>query len=204
MLLGPLVFVHEFGHIIFAKLFKVRVDVFSMGFWPKIFRKKWGETEYALSIIPLGGYVKLYGQDPTETVDSHLRKRALRNLDAWKRFLIFVAGPLFNFLFAIVIFAAILIVGEPHISPVIERVVPGSQAYVAGFRSGDVITAVDRQVVTKFEEVAKVINDSPNKKLVFRVKRASLVKEITAEPQTGAGTERLWRSRSTSARSKAC
>ncbi|MBI3544141.1 MAG: site-2 protease family protein, partial [Deltaproteobacteria bacterium] len=129
LLLGPLVFVHEFGHFIFAKLFNVRVDVFSMGFGPKIFRKKWGETEYALSVVPLGGYVKLYGQDPGEAIDPHLRKRALNNLDAWKRFLVFVAGPLFNFLFAIFVFAVMLILGEPHIAPVIERVVPGSQAF---------------------------------------------------------------------------
>lgn len=187
ILLGPLVFVHEFGHFIFAKLFMVRVDVFSMGFGPKIFKRKWGETEYALSVIPLGGYVKLYGQDPTEPVEPHLRGRALRNLDAWKRFLIFFAGPLFNFLFAIVVFALILIVGEPHQAPIIERVVPGSQAAAVGFHSADVVTAVDRQVITKFEEVSKLIADSPNKRLNFRVKRDTRLREIAAEPQIAPG-----------------
>src|SRR3954463_7792963 len=114
LLLGPLVFVHEFGHFIFAKLFNVRVDTFSMGFGPKFLKKKWGETEYCLSVVPLGGYVKLYGQDPSEAIEPKFRNRALNNLDAWKRFLVFVAGPLFNFLFAIFIFAMMLVIGEPH------------------------------------------------------------------------------------------
>lgn len=194
VLLGPLVFVHEFGHFLFAKLFKVRVDTFSMGFGPKFFKKKWGETEYCLSAIPLGGYVKLYGQDPTEQIEPHLRHRALNNLDAWKRFLVFVGGPLFNFLFAIVVFAVMLMVGEPHLAPVVARVEPGSQAYVAGFRSGDVITAVDRQVVTKFSEVDKIISESQGKQLTFRVKRGSVAndknaafKEIKTTPQPAPG-----------------
>ena len=193
VLLGPLVFVHEFGHFIFAKLFKVRVDTFSMGFGPKIFKKKWGETEYCVSAVPLGGYVKLYGQDPTEAVEPHLRGRALRNLDAWKRFLVFVGGPLFNFLFAIFVFALMLMVGEPHMAPVIGRVTQGSQAYESGFRSGDTITAVERQIVTKFSEVDKVIAESQNKTLTFRVKRPVgdtdkvLVKELKATPQTVPG-----------------
>ncbi len=198
LLLGPLVFVHEFGHFIFAKLFNVRVDTFSMGFGPKFLKKKWGETEYCLSIVPLGGYVKLYGQDPTEAIEPQFRNRALNNLDAWKRFLVFVAGPLFNFLFAIFVFAMMLVIGEPHMAPVVERVVPGSQAYITGFRSGDVITAVDRQIVTKFEEVARVISESPGKQLTFRIKRTlpSLkaaaapkvtVREIKAEPQPVPG-----------------
>jgi regulator of sigma E protease len=189
LLLGPLVFVHELGHFLFAKLFNVRVDVFSMGFGPKIFRKKWGETEYALSAVPLGGYVKLYGQDPSEPVESHLRNRALRNLDAWRRFLVFVAGPLFNFLFAIFVFALMLVVGEPHLSPVIARVIPGSQAQVAGFRSGDTVTAVDRQVITKYDEMMRIVTDSPNKELAFRIRRdnGSKVKEIRVVPQPVPG-----------------
>ena len=198
LLLGPLVFVHEFGHFIFAKLFNVRVDTFSMGFGPKFLKRKWGETEYCLSVVPLGGYVKLYGQDPTEAIEPQFRNRALNNLDAWKRFLVFVAGPLFNFLFAIFIFAMMLVIGEPHMAPVVERVVPGSQAYLTGFRSGDVITAVDRQVVTKYEEVAHVITESPNKELVFRIKRTLpaaaagvapkvQMHELKAEPQPVPG-----------------
>src|SRR5258708_7115740 len=134
ILLGPLVFVHEFGHFIFAKLFNVRVDTFSMGFGPKLLKKRWGETEYAISAVPLGGYVKLFGQDPTEQVAPQLRHRSLNHLEPWKRFLVFIAGPLFNFLFAIFVFALMLILGEPHLAPVVTRVVPGTQAQMAGFK----------------------------------------------------------------------
>lgn len=163
-----------------------------MGFGPKILKKRWGETEYCVSIIPLGGYVKLYGQDPTEQIEPQLRNRALNNLEPWKRFLVFVAGPLFNFLFAIVVFAVMMVIGEQHLSPMVARVVPGSPAYVAGFRSGDTITAVDRTVVTKFDDVANAIADAPNKALTFRVKRqgnerSKDVKEIQVTPQPTQG-----------------
>ncbi len=186
-LLGPLVFVHELGHFLFAKLFNVRVDTFSMGFGPKIFKRQWGETEYCLSIVPLGGYVKLYGQDPSEAIEPGLKHRALNNLGAWKRFLVFVGGPLFNFLFAIVVFSTMLMMGEESLAPNVGRVVPGTQAHIAGFRSGDVITAVDRNIVTKFPEVAQLISDSASKELVFRVKRGGAKKEIKVTPQNAPG-----------------
>lgn len=171
LLLGPLVFVHELGHFLFAKLFNVRVDVFSMGFGPKIFKKTWGETEYCVSVIPLGGYVKLFGQDPTEKIEPALKERALNHQEAWKRFLVFIGGPLFNFLFAILIFALMMVIGESHLLPVVSRVVPGSVAEQVGFRSGDVVTAIDRTVVTKLSEVQKLIQDAPNQELRIRVKR---------------------------------
>ncbi|MGE4233864.1 MAG: RIP metalloprotease RseP [Bacteriovoracia bacterium] len=187
LLLGPLVFVHELGHFIFAKLFNVRVDVFSMGFGPKIFNRKWGETEYCVSLIPLGGYVKLFGQDPTEVVTPENKKRALNSQEAWKRFLIFVAGPLFNFIFAILVFALMLVLGEPHLGPVLSRVVPKSQAEVAGFRSGDVITSINRTVITNFDEVSKIVSESANKELSFRVKRQNKTREIKVVPHPGPG-----------------
>ena len=194
LLLGPLVFVHELGHFLFAKLFNVRVDIFSMGFGPKIFKKKYGETEYCLSIVPLGGYVKLFGQDPTEVVTPELKKRSLNNLEHWKRFLVFIGGPLFNFLFAILVFAIMMMVGESHLSPVVGRVVPGSKAFSAGFHAGDVITAVNDSVVTRFEEVAETISTSAGKTLVFRVKRKGfetpskeIFKEITVVPSPTSG-----------------
>ncbi len=187
LLLGPLVFIHEFGHFLFAKLFNVRVDVFSLGFGPKLLAKQWGETQYCISAIPLGGYVKLYGQDPTEVVDQSTKDRALNNQESWKRFLVFVAGPLFNFLFAIFIFAFILVLGEPHISPVIQRVIPGSQAQLAGFREGAVITAINRKIVNKLEEVLQTISESPSKELTFRMKQHGQLREIKSTPQPKPG-----------------
>lgn len=191
LLLGPLIFIHELGHYLFAKLFNVRVDTFSMGFGPKIFKKKKGETEYCLSIIPLGGYVKLLGQDPNEKVGPELIARTLNHQEPWKRFLIFFGGPLFNFLFAIFVIGIMMMMGESHITTLIERVPGGTQAAVAGFKSGDVITAIGNETVTKLEDVSKIISESINKELNFRVKRKfennEKIVEIKATPKPTQG-----------------
>ncbi len=100
-----IVFVHEFGHFILSKLFGIRVDVFSIGFGPKLFKKKWKGTEYCLSLFPLGGYVKIHGQEPGEAQGiSKSDKVAFVNKPIWQRILVVSAGPVFNFLFAIVVF----------------------------------------------------------------------------------------------------
>ena len=89
---------HEFGHFIIAKAFGIRVDVFSIGFGTKIFKKKWKGTEYCLSLFPLGGYVKIYGQDPSEQVAT-TDQRAFSNKPLWQRVSVVSAGPTFNFIF---------------------------------------------------------------------------------------------------------
>src|SRR5438128_2608386 len=107
-ILGPLVVVHELGHFLFSKLFNVKAEAFSIGFGPRIWSKQVGETEWRVSAIPLGGYVKLLGEDPEAEVSVQDQMRSLQRQKAWKRFFIFFGGPLFNFLFTIVIFMAIL------------------------------------------------------------------------------------------------
>src|SRR3989344_7814466 len=94
---------HEFGHFIIAKFFGVRVDVFSIGFGKKIFKKKWRGTEYCLSLFPLGGYVKIYGQDPSEQVPAN-DFQAFSNKPLWQRVCVVAAGPTFNFLLALFVF----------------------------------------------------------------------------------------------------
>src|SRR6185437_6616229 len=123
IILGPLVIAHEFGHYIFARIFGVKAEVFSIGFGKKIWSRQIGETELRVSMLPLGGYVKLLGEDRESTLTPEELKRALHKQAAWKRFFIFFGGPLFNFLFAILIFMVILAIGEPQISNVIGRVV---------------------------------------------------------------------------------
>ena len=108
LVLIPLVVVHELGHFLFAKLFKVRADAFSVGFGPVILKKKWGETEFRLSAIPLGGYVKLLGEDPSVELSEEDRKRSLHAQKPWKRFFIFFGGPLFNFIWAAIVFMAMM------------------------------------------------------------------------------------------------
>src|SRR5687767_3717079 len=143
IILGPLVIVHEFGHYIFARIFGVKAEIFSLGFGPVLAKKQIGETEWRLSAIPMGGFVKLLGEDRDQPLPPELQNRALGRQEPWKRFFIFAGGPLFNFLFAIVIFMVILVIGEPQMASVIGRVVKGSPAAVAGFQSGDRIVAVN-------------------------------------------------------------
>lgn len=143
--LGPLVFFHELGHFLFARFFGVRVEVFSIGFGPKILKKKWKDTEYALSIIPLGGYVKMYGDDPfnKDSVPESEREFAFTHKGKWARFWIVMGGPLANFLMAFVIFYALLINGEKIPEFKLGNVTKESVLYQTGFRTGDIIAKVN-------------------------------------------------------------
>ena len=172
LLLVPLVVFHEFGHFIFAKLFGVKAEVFSVGFGKKLWKKQIGETEFCVSAIPLGGYVKLLGEDRDAELSPEEQKRALHRQKAWKRFLIFSGGPLFNFILAIFIFMVILVIGEPQVASVVGRVVHHSAAEKMGFRSGDEILSIQDKPVRKFEEVMLALNESPNRDLVFQVKHS--------------------------------
>ncbi|PON17492.1 RIP metalloprotease RseP, partial [Candidatus Entotheonella serta] len=109
--LGPLIFVHELGHFLFAKRARVKVERFSLGFGPALWRRTWGETEYRLSAIPLGGYVKMYGEQLDEEVIEP--ERSFQHQSVWQRIPIVAAGPGFNFIFAIILIAFIHTVGVP-------------------------------------------------------------------------------------------
>src|SRR4051812_10695145 len=94
IILVPLVLFHEFGHFVFAKLFGVKAEIFSIGFGPKLWSRQKGETEFRLSVIPMGGYVKLLGEDREAELSEAEQHRALHRQKPWKRFLIFFGGPL--------------------------------------------------------------------------------------------------------------
>lgn len=189
IILVPLVVFHEFGHFVFAKLFGVKAEIFSVGFGPKLWSKQFGETELRISAIPMGGYVKLLGEDRDAELSPAEMSRALHKQKAWKRFFIFFGGPLFNFLLAIVIFMAILAIGEPQLSSVAGRIVHGSPAERAGFISGDRILAINEEPVTKFEEVIMALNESPGKSLDFTVQHrgAQQPVHLTVQPVTEEG-----------------
>lgn len=187
LLLTPLVFVHELGHFLFAKLFRVRVDIFSIGFGPKIFSQKKGETEYCVSAIPLGGYVKLYGQDPNEEVQAESADRSYSTKLPWQRFLILIGGPLFNFLFAIFVFGVMMVLGEPHVSPRLARVVIDSDAYRLGLRSGDYVRSVDQRAIKNFPELVDAIADSNGKVVKIAVERSNETKSFEASPRSVPG-----------------
>ena len=147
--LGPLVFFHELGHFLFARLFGVRVEVFSIGFGPKLFKKKWGDTEYAVSAIPLGGYVKMFGDDPfsKDDIPEADRAKSFTHQGKWARFWIVMGGPLANFILAFVIFFSLLIVGERIPEIKIGAVTTESSLYQNGLRTGDVLVKVNNSDV---------------------------------------------------------
>lgn len=187
VILAPLVIVHELGHFLFAKLFNVKAEAFSVGFGPKLLAWKWGETEFKVSAIPLGGYVKLLGEEAGVELSEADRPRALQNQRPWKRFFIFFGGPLFNFIFAILVFIAILAIGEPQVGNVIGRVLPNTYAEKTGFRSGDRIVSIEGQPVRKMEEIVHQIIDHPGQSLLFRLERGSSKVDLKVVPQPQLG-----------------
>jgi regulator of sigma E protease len=187
LILIPLVVIHELGHFLFAKLFNVRADAFSVGFGPVVYSKKWKETDFRISAIPLGGYVKLLGEDPSAELSEEEKKRALHHQAAWKRFFIFFGGPLFNFLWAIVVFMAMMAIGEPQVSTKFGRVLVDSPAEKAGFISGDRIISIDGESVAKLEDFAIKLSDKPNQDLTFLVDRGGKNVEIKATTKAEDG-----------------
>jgi regulator of sigma E protease len=188
-ILTPLVFFHELGHFLFARLFGVKAEVFSIGFGPRIWGRKIGETDWRIAAIPLGGFVKLLGEDPSVDLSPEDVKRSLQRQSPWARFWIFFGGPLFNFLLAIVVFMAILAIGEPHASSVLGRVVPGSIAAQAGLRSGDRILTIQGNPISKMEELFQWVIEHPQDKLELGVRREGVPTSfmVSLRPATQPG-----------------
>jgi len=185
IVLGVLIFVHEFGHFITAKLFGIRVLKFSLGFGPKIIAKQVGETEYLLSALPLGGYVKMLGEQPTEEVASNMVGRSFAAKAVWKRFLVVLAGPLSNLISAIIIFTLVMLVtGIPHPLPTTEigQISPSSPAENAGLRPGDTILTINGNVVASWHEVSDFVKNSGGQALLLSVKRGNETLSITGTP----------------------
>lgn len=149
LFLFPLIFFHELGHFFFARLFGVRVLTFSIGFGPKIFRFKKGETEYALSLIPLGGYVKMFGENlgERESIKPQDRQYTFSHKGKWARFWIIFGGPLFNFLMTFFLYFFISAVGEKTLEFKLGYFNSQSPFYSLGIRPGDVIKKINDQVV---------------------------------------------------------
>jgi regulator of sigma E protease len=181
ILLGLLITVHEFGHFIVAKLMGVRVEVFSLGFGKKILSYKYGDTNYCVSIIPLGGYVKMYGDDPTKEVPESERKYSFLKKPVGQRIAIVLAGPLMNLIFAFFLFMVIGVFGEPLPVAQIGDIAAGTRAFEAGFRSGDRILTIDEKPVQTWIEAKALINDSANKQLHFEVERANSIEKAQVQ-----------------------
>ncbi len=154
--LGILIFFHELGHFLVAKRSGIRVDKFSLGFPPTLVSKKWGETEYAIGIIPLGGYVKMAGENPYEETQGEPWE--FMSKPPWKRFLVIFAGPFSNFLLAAVVLAGVYFFrGSPADSVYIDKVKPDYPAAMAGIQPGDRIVSVDGFEIKSFQKMAEII-----------------------------------------------
>jgi len=183
ILLGVLIFVHELGHFLLAKSLGVGVLKFSLGFGPKLIGRKIGETEYMISLIPLGGYVKLLGESDTDDVLPQDERRSFVKQHVLKKIAIVVAGPLFNFLFAILAFAVIFMVGVPSLTTEIGSVQPGSPAEVAGIRAGDNVQSIDGKGVARWSDLAEIIAKSGGKELTLKLNRDGSMQDVRLKPE---------------------
>lgn len=187
VVLGLLIFVHELGHFLFAKLFGVGVEKFSLGFGPKLVGRQFGETEYLISAFPLGGYVKMIGENPDAELTADEVGRSFMGKHPLQRMVIVAAGPVFNLLFAALLFIVIYMIGVPAATTRIGEVVAGKPAAAAGVKPGDVITAVNGRTVSRWDEFAGMIADSKGAPLEIAVKRGgeSLLFKMTPETRAG-------------------
>ena len=188
ILLGVLIFAHEFGHFLVAKRSGVGVLKFSLGFGPKLIGRKIGETEYVISLIPLGGYVKLLGESAGEDLSAEEARRSFLNQPVLKRIGIVAAGPAFNLVLAIVIFTSVNMIGLPVLTAEIGGVQPDSAAAAALIRAGDRITAVDGVPVEKWDRLSEIIGQSKGKELEITLLREGAESKVRVTPRLVATT----------------
>lgn len=195
LLIGPLIFFHELGHFLLAKLFKVRVLVFSLGFGPKIFSFTRNGTEYQVCWLPLGGYVRMLGQDPTEELTPEERAGSFNTKPLWQRFLIMLAGPVANLLLPVVIYFTYYGLSDNYDkrqSTVIGTLDQGKPAYAGGLRPGDKIIKLDGEPVRYFsEDVARYIEKRPNTPIEVTVLRKDQEMTFTVTPERALKSTRI-------------
>ena len=193
-----IVFFHELGHFLIARWNGVKVEVFSIGFGPELLG--WNDrrgTRWKIALLPLGGYVKMFGQSDTgpdgeggEGWTAEERAGAFPAKRVWQRFAIVAGGPLANFILAIVLFAAVFaFVGRSQSTPEITEVMPGSAAETAGLIAGDRILSVDGSSIQRFDELQYIVSTSPGLPLDFAIARGDLVLVITVVPDTVIETD---------------
>ena len=187
LVLGVIIFFHEFGHFITAKAFGMRVYIFSFGFGRRLFGFKWGDTDCRVSLIPLGGYVKLEGeQDDLMSEDTSARgdSRDFVNRPRWQRFIVYLAGPFMNGVLAVAVFTALYMAGfgvdaSRYDRPILGAVQAGSPAAAAGLQPGDEILSIDGKPQANWEEVLTDVALRPDRDLKVRIRRGAQEMDVT-------------------------
>jgi regulator of sigma E protease len=172
--LAFLILVHEFGHFIFAKLFGMRVEKFYIGFPPAAAKKTWGETEYGVGWIPLGGFCKISGMTPEEEVPPDTGDRVYYKKPVWQRNLAIFGGPLMNFIAAaVIIFVFLLAAGVPKASLTVDSVMPGTPAAAIGLQQGDTLVGANGQRWTDWDQATAFLQTHPNETVEFTYRTAA-------------------------------
>jgi regulator of sigma E protease len=186
VVLGVLIFVHELGHFLFAKYFGVGVETFSLGFGPKIFARTVGETEYRISAFPLGGYVKMVGENKDDELPEEDIPRSFMAKTPQQRMAIVAAGPCFNLIFAYLIFVVVCMIGIPTSTTKIGEVMKDKPAARAGLREGDRVKSINGKPVSRWNDLAQLITESDGKPLALSVERdgKTFVVQVTPELRT--------------------
>jgi len=195
---GMLIVIHELGHFLAARLFGMRVERFSVGFGPVVWSRRSGESEWALSAVPLGGYVKIAGMAPGEDIAPD-DPRAYCNQAAWRRFLVILAGPAANYLLAVVLaFGLIATMGlrEPDPAPVVGELVPGGPAERSGLRPGDRVVSAGGQPIESWVALVQAVRAHPGVDLPLEVRRAGAPDDappvsVVVRPDDAAGIGRV-------------
>ncbi len=190
VVLGILIAFHELGHLLAARLAGVRVLKYSLGFGPKVFGRQIGETEYVVSAVPLGGYVKLFGEEEADALTSEERARSFVHQPLSRKMFIVAAGPGFNFLLAYLIFAGWLSTGSPlpvptfrELTPSIEALVSGSPAHRAGMQVGDRVLRVNGKDISTRPELLELVARSEGRLLEIEVRRNGEIKTLVVTPE---------------------
>jgi regulator of sigma E protease len=181
VLVGVLVLVHELGHFVWAKFFGVRVLTVSIGFGPRIAGFRRGDTEYVISLLPLGGYVRMLGDNPRDQVAPGDEARSFSAQSAWRRFLIVTGGPAMNLTFPVVLYF-IVFLGDTQLTPSSVGTVFPNRPAAGKLFAGDVVTAINGEPVATFDELSRAVEGNPGVPLRFELERGGKRVETAITP----------------------
>lgn len=188
IVIGVLVFCHELGHFLAARLCRVGVDVFSLGFGPKLFSRRYGRTEYCISAVPLGGYVKMVGEEPGTVLDPADESLSFNRKSLLQKTIIVGAGPAFNFFLALFIFYVLYQFSGIYMGkPIVGEVLDNTPAQSAGLLPGDIIRQINGKNIETFEDIIQIVGNGKGEVLEILIQREERQTILTLVPQKRPG-----------------